>query len=304
MSVIHKKKLKIYVSGYVLLLPALIVILLFVFWPIFWAFIASFKEISFRDYSRGEFWQIPGVFVGLQNYIDQMGKDIFWQALANTAYYAVVYIPVIIIGAMAAAIFLTNEVKGSKAFRTVLFLPYIVSIVAASAAFSALFRTSDGFVNAVIVAFGGEPIGWLTEGQLAMPVISLMSAWRMMGYYMLIFIAGLTSIPKTLYEAADVDGASAWKQFTSITFPLLLRMTMIVFILTVVDVFKVFQEPYILTRGGPGTSTVTLPYLIYMEGFGGNIDIGSASAISYILFAFALVIAIVQNRVSKNKMDY
>jgi multiple sugar transport system permease protein len=282
-------------SGYVFLTPAMIILTLFLIYPIIWAFVVSFKEIKPLQMQNSGLFEIPGEFVGLSQYIAVFQNDLFIKSLINTAYFGVIFIPITLFSSALLAIMLNRKMGGVNFFRTVLFIPYIISVVSASLIFLFMFNGDQGMINAVLHKFDITGPNWLAHTMLAMPVIAIMSAWKNIGYFMLIYLAGLQNIPHSLYESADIDGASTIQKFSLITWPLLGRITLVVSVLLMIDTFKVFQEIYVMTGGGPGDSTVTVPFLIYNEAFK-FFRIGTASAMSYILFFIVIIITIIQKR--------
>ncbi|ONI47814.1 hypothetical protein AN644_03830 [Candidatus Epulonipiscium fishelsonii] len=296
-----KKKLDL--SGYIFILPSIVILTISVFYPIIWSFIASFKEIKMVDLRKARLWEVPGEFVSFDNYLTALNDPLFIKAIGNTFRFAIVYIPIILIFSIGIALLINDKFRGVGAVRTIVFMPYIISIVSAGVIFMSLFRSDNGIVNATLNTLGIEGVAWLGDGKYAMAVIAIMSAWRKIGYFMLMFLSGLQTIPSELYEAGDVDGTTYIQKFRYIIFPLLLKITSIVVILALVDVLKVFQEVYIMTGGGPDNSTITLPFLIYNEAFS-YLRLGNGAAISYILFTVTVIVVIVQNKVLKKKMDY
>lgn len=284
--------------GYILLFPALLIMILFNFYPVIWSFLVSFNKVKTIEIKNAGLFDIPGIFNGINNYISVLKNDLFIKSLFNTGYFAIIFIPLTLIFSLLLAQFLNKKLKGVNFFRTVLFIPYIISVISSSLIFLALFNTEAGFVNAVISMFGGEGPNWLSNKWLAMPVIAIMSIWRRVGYFMLMYLAGLQNIPKSLYEAAEIDGATSFQRFRYVIVPLLTKITLVILILLLRDVLTVFQEVYVMTGGGPGNSTVTVPFLIYNEAFN-YLRYGSAAAMSYILFIIAVIIAFVQNKIVK-----
>ncbi|WP_276717064.1 carbohydrate ABC transporter permease, partial [Caloranaerobacter azorensis] len=230
-------------------------------------------------------------------------EPLFLKSVVNTLYFSVIFIPLTMFCSVALAVLLDRKIKGINFIRTVFFIPYVISIISASLIFMMLFNGDKGLVNGVLDLLNIEGPNWLSDTKLAMPVIAIMSSWRRIGYFMLIYLAGLQNIPKSLYEAADIDGASTFQQFRTITWPLLRRITMVVFILLLINCFNVFQEIFVMTGGGPGDSTITIPFLIYNEAFK-YFHIGKASAMSYILFVVVVIISLVQNKINSKKLDY
>lgn len=283
-------------AGYLFLLPSFIILGLFLMYPVVWTFLISMRKVRPMEMQKAGLFDLPGEFVGLSNYIHAFQNELFIKSLVNTAYFGVVFVPLTIIGAVLLANYLNKKMRGVNFFRTVLFMPYIISVVSASLIFLFLFNGQQGLINAVIYKFGGiQGPDWLANSLLAMPVIAIMTVWKNLGYFMLIFLAGLQNIPNPLYEAADIDGANKIQKFRYVTWPLLGRITLVVVVLLLVDVFKVFQEVYVMTGGGPGNSTVTVPFLIYNEAFK-YFRIGPAAAMSYILFIFIVIVTVLQKR--------
>jgi multiple sugar transport system permease protein len=294
-SMKKKKRNKLDWTGYAFLLPAMLILTLFLIYPILWALVVSFKEIKPLELKNSGIFEIPGEFVGFAQYVEVFQNDLFIKALFNTGYYGIIYIPITLISAALLAVLLNQQMRGVNFFRTVLFIPYIISIVSASLIFLFIFNSEQGMINAVLMKFNIDGPNWLSNSLLAMPVIAVMSAWKKIGYFMLIYLAGLQNISHSLYESAEIDGANAFQRFWKITWPLLGRITLVVSVLLMIDTLKVFQEVYVMTGGGPGDSTTTVPFLIYNEAFK-FFRIGSASAMSYILFIIVIAITVIQKR--------
>ncbi len=288
-------------SGYAFLTPAMVILTLFLIYPIIWAFIVSFKDIQPLAMRNSGLFEIPGEFVGLSQYIHVFQNDLFIKSLVNTLYFGIIYIPITLMASALLAILLNRQMGGVNFFRTVLFIPYIISIVSASLIFMFMFNGDQGMINAVLYRFNIDGPNWLSNSLLAMPVIAIMSAWKKIGYFMLIYLAGLQNIPHSLYESADIDGATPFKKFWHITWPLLGRITLVVSVLLMIDTLKIFQEIYVMTGGGPGDSTTTVPFLIYNEAFK-FYRIGTASAMSYILFFIVIAITVIQKRYVDKKL--
>jgi multiple sugar transport system permease protein len=296
----RKLRFRSALSGYIILLPALIVMVAFNFYPIIWSFLVSFKTARAIDIKNSTLFQIPGVFVGLDNYIKVLQNDLFFKSIVNTGYFAIMFIPLTLLSSLLLAIYVNQKFKGVNFFRTIIFIPYIISVISSSLVFMTLFNTEAGFVNASLELVGIKGISWLGNEKLAMPVIALMSIWRRVGYFMLLYLAGLQNISKSMYEAADIDGANAFVKFKSITVPLLSKITVVIMVLLLRDALTIFQEVFVMTGGGPGNSTVTVPFLIYQEAFS-YLRFGTAAAMSYILFVLAFIIIIVQNKIINRK---
>lgn len=293
-------KLKSHGWGYLFLLPALLVMTLFNFYPIIWSFIVSFNKTKAIEIKQAGLFDIPGKFVALDNYMQVLKNDLFLKSIGNTSYFGLIFIPLTLLLSLLLAIYINRKFRGVNFFRTVLFIPYIISVISSSLIFLALFNSESGFINAVLQQFNIDGPNWLSSKWLAMPVIAIMSIWRRVGYFMLMYLAGLQNIPTSLYEVAEIDGATPFQRFRYIVVPLLSNITLVIFVLLLRDVLTVFQEVYVMTGGGPGNATVTVPFLIYNEAFN-YLRYGTAAAMSYILFMITVVIVMFQNIVTKRK---
>lgn len=280
---------------YLYLAPVLIGMIVFSSGAIIMSFAISFTE-----------WQIirPPEWVGLQNYIDIFQSEFFWTIFWNTLYFVVLNLPLSIILPLLIAIVLNQKIKGVKFFRTVYFLPVISSMVAVALVWSWLYRPEYGLLNYILNKFFGiTGPRWLENRVWAMPAIVLMSVWKNLGYNMVIFLAGLQNIPAALYEVSDIEGASGWQKFHRITVPLLSPTIFFVTIITLISSFQVFEQTYILTKGGPANSTLTLSYYIYQNAFM-YFRMGSAAALSYVLFAIIFIITMIQFKLQKKWVHY
>lgn len=248
-------------------------------------------------------WNVFGIadWVGADNFRRLIHDDSFWTALSNTLYYTVLHIPLTMGAALGLALLLNRRLRGVGFFRTVAFFPYITSIVAVAQVWNMLFSPEYGPINALLRAVGvAHPPGWTVSSQWSMPAVIIVGTWREMGYYMLIFLAGLQTIPTQLYEAARIDGANAWHRFRSVTLPSLRPTTFFVTVMLTIGSFKVFDLILLLTNGGPGQSTLVLSQYIYQKGFQEN-QFGYASAISVVLFAICFLVTVVQFTVNKRR---
>jgi multiple sugar transport system permease protein len=238
-------------------------------------------------------------WVGLDNFRRLWASETFWTALRNTAYYAAGHIPLTLVAALGFAILLNRRLRGIGIFRTALFFPYITSLVAVAVVWNMLLSPEVGPVNQMLRAIGiDNPPGWTTSTTWAMPAVILASVWRDLGYYMILYLAGLQTIPGELYEAAQVDGASAWQRFWSITVPSLRPTTFFVLIMLTISSFKVFDLVQVMTEGGPGRSTLVLSQVIFREGITQG-RFGYSSAVSMVLFVIVLTITLVQFRLQR-----
>jgi ABC-type sugar transport system permease subunit len=241
-------------------------------------------------------WNIFGTstFVGLQNFQRLIGDGSFRTAFGNTLYYSVLHIPLTIIVSLGLALLLNNKLRGVAFFRTAAFFPYITSIVAIALVWNLLFSPDYGPINDMLRAVGlSEPPGWLTSAEWSMPAVVIISTWRDMGYYMVLFLAGLQTVPRELHEAARVDGANTFQRFLNVTLPCLRPTMFFVTVILTINSFKIFDLILVLTNGGPGQSTTVISQFIYRKGFQEN-EFGYASAAAVVLFFLCIVVTIVQ----------
>jgi multiple sugar transport system permease protein len=272
--------------------PALLVIAVFFFFPIVAAFLISLTD--FDIYALADLANLR--FVGFGNYLKLLQTPLFWQALGNTLYFVAVGVPMSLGASLGAALLLHSRLARFKPFfRTALFAPVVTTLVAVAVIWRYLFNTRYGLLNYALGGLGIDPIDWLGDPHWAMPAIILFAVWKNFGYNMIIFLAGLQSIPEELYEAARIDGASVWRQFRSVTLPMLSPVVMLVGILTIAGYFQLFAEPYVMTQGGPLQSTVSVLYFMYEEGFKWW-NLGSASAVAFVLFLLIFAVTALQLR--------
>lgn len=238
-------------------------------------------------------------WAGLDNFRRMVASDTFWTALFNTAYYAAGHIPLTLVASLGFAVLLNRKLRGVKFFRTALFFPYVTSLVAAAVVWNMLFSPEFGPVNQALHALGvADPPGWTTSTTWAMPAVIITSVWRDLGYYMVIYLAGLQTIPAYLHEAAEMDGANAWQRFRHVTWPGLRPTTFFVLIMLTISSFKVFDLVQVMTEGGPGRSTLVLSQLIFREGITQG-RFGYSSAISMVLFVVVLAVTLIQFRLQR-----
>jgi len=273
-------------AAWVFVGPALAVIGVFFFLPVVAALGLSFTD--FDIYALANLANLR--FVGLRNYIELLQRAEFWNALGNTLYFVLVGVPLSIGASLGTALLLNARAARFKAFfRTALFAPVVTTLVAAAVVWRYLFNTRYGWLNYALGALGVPAIDWLGDPHFSMPAIIVFAVWKNFGYNMVILLAGLQAIPEELYEAARIDGASAWRRFVHVTLPMLAPMLSMVAILTVAGYFQLFAEPYVMTQGGPLQSTVSVLYLMYEEGFKWW-NLGSASAVAFVLFALMFAV--------------
>ncbi|MDD3904402.1 MAG: sugar ABC transporter permease [Sphaerochaeta sp.] len=242
----------------------------------------------------------PITWAGLSNFTDLLDDDQFKAALKNTIVYTLGTVPLTLISSLFLAVVLNQGVKGRNFFRTVSFFPYVASLVAVAAVWNMIFNPSKGPVNLFLYKLGFENVpGWAADKHWAMITIILFSVWKYMGYYMIIYLAGLQGINPELYEAANLDGTNAWQRFIYVTVPQLRPATFFVMVMLTIQCFKVYDIVYMVTQGGPGTATLVLVYDIYNKAFV-SWNLGSASAVAMVLFFLVLTVTLIQFRGEKN----
>jgi len=275
--------------GYLLIAPSYFIYFVFTLIPIFWSLAMSFTDFNFRQMN----------FVGLDNYIRLFQDAVFMRALWNTIYFTILTIfPAIALG-LIMAVFLNRKIRGLGFFRTFFYLPNILSVVAVSMAWLYLMDTNAGILNRIIHTYlGFDRVRWLSDPNIAMISVAITFIWARLGYNMILYLAGLQTIPDYLYEAATVDGANALQQFRHITFPLLAPTTFFVFVMACIHSFQVFGPVLILTQGGPINSTTTIAHQIYQNGFEFFL-MGYASAQAVMLLLFTLVITVLNMKYGK-----
>ena len=275
--------------------PALLVIAIFFFLPVLAALALSLTDFDLYALADPSTLRL----VGFQNYTRLLTTPLFWQALGNTLYFVVAGVPFSIAVSFSAALLLHSRLARCRAFfRTALFAPVVTTLVAVAVIWRYLFDTRYGWLNYALGSIGVTPIDWLGDPHWAMPAIIVFAVWKSFGYNMIILVAGLQAIPAELYEAARIDGASPWRQFRHVTLPMLSPIVAMVSILTVAGYFQLFAEPYVMTQGGPLQSTVSVLYFMYEEGFKWW-NLGSASAVAFLLFVLIFAVTAVQLRVAR-----
>ncbi len=245
----------------------------------------------------------PAEFIGFDNYRELWGDEKFHRALRNTLYYLAGYLPLVTVGGLALALLLNRRVRGVAFFRALYFLPVVTSWVVVSLLWKWLLNPNDGLINVMLGWVGIDGPGWWTSPTWAMPSVILASAWKDLGFVMVILLAGLQSIPETLYEAARIDGAGAWRCLRSVTLPLLTPSLFFVLVISMINGFQVFDQVWVMTGGGPaGSSTVVVEQIVKNTFSYGRA--GYASAQSMALFAIILVVTAIQLRLQKRWVFY
>jgi multiple sugar transport system permease protein len=275
--------------AYSFIAPNFIGFMVFTLGPIVFAFALAFMSWDGSN---------PIRFVGLDNFWRLFGDRAFIAAFWNTIVYTLFSVPLTLAAALGAAVMLNTKLFGRNIFRTVMFFPYVASLVAVAVVWNMLFNPAMGPVNMLLYTFGVDPQnlpGWAADRHWAMATVIFFGVWKDMGYYMVIYLAGLQGISTELYEAADLDGANGWQKFWRITLPQLGPTTFFVSVLLTIQSFKVFDQIFMITQGGPGTSTLVLVYHIYNEAFI-SWDLGYASMVALVLFLMVLAVTVLQFR--------
>lgn len=268
---------------YLFLLPAGVVLLVFFFIPFFQTFTLSFQDYSNNIYNP--------TYIGLHNYFKLFHSPIFYKVLANTFIYLLVAVPVLAIIPLFLAILVSQKIKGITLYKILIYLPVIVSIVVAAIAFKWLYA-DQGILNYLIEKMGFAPIGWLTDTRFALISVIIVTIWKGIGYYMMIYLAALMSVPKELYEACEIDGASAWRKHLTVTIPHIMPTIALVSTISAISAMKVFAEIYVMTKGGPLNSSKTIVYYIYERAFE-NLDLGYASAMAVVLLIIVMLFSLI-----------
>jgi multiple sugar transport system permease protein len=272
--------------GYSFILPNLIGYAIFVFIPVIFSFVLSVMK---WDGSR-----TPMEFVGLSNFVQIFNDRIFVQSFIHTIQYALLTVLPTLVLALLLAVLLNHKLKGIAVFRTALYFPYIASIVAVGAVWNMLLQPDFGPINEFLRFIGiSKPPRWVVDVKWAMVAISIVSVWKYMGYYMIVYLAALQGISGSLYEAAGIDGANGFQKLRYITIPMLTPTTFFVLIMLTIQCFKVFDLVYVMTGGGPGNATKTLVNYIYEKAFT-SWEFGPASAGALVLFSVVLVVTLIQ----------
>jgi multiple sugar transport system permease protein len=275
--------------------PALLALGAFFLLPVLAALLLSFTD--FDLYALADRRNLRVVW--FDNYLEVLRTPLFWKSLLNTLYFVGVGVPLSIGASLGAALLLNSPLAKFKGlFRTALFAPVVTTVVAVALIWRYLFHTRYGLINYALTHLGFASIDWLGDPHWSMPAIIVFAVWKNFGYNMVILLAGLQSIPIELYEAARIDGASAWRQFRHITLPSLRPVLMLVAIITVAGYFQLFAEPYVMTRGDPLQSTVSVLYYMFQQGFEWW-NLGRATAIAFLLFALTLLVTRVLLRLGR-----
>ncbi|OUM95653.1 MAG: sugar ABC transporter permease [Thermobacillus sp. ZCTH02-B1] len=274
---------------YVFLMPNLLIFSVFIVFPALFGIVYSFHKYDGLN---------PMEFVGFRNYASLLQSREFWEVMRRTFVYVVTAVPLIFAGALLIAMMLVQEIRGRGLFRAVYYWPVMISFIIVGLTWKWILGDSFGVVNYLLERIGLEPVKWLSDPTYAKLSVILATLWSRIGFYMVIFIAGLQSIPQDYYEAARIDGANRIRTFFNITLPLLKPTSLLVLILSVIEAFKQYPLMMALTGGGPGKATTNIVQYIYQTGFI-KMQLGMASAMSVVLFVIIAVFTVFQFRLTR-----
>jgi alpha-1,4-digalacturonate transport system permease protein len=276
------------IAPYLFVLPNLIIFSIFIVFPAIFGFYVSFTE-----------WDVltSPEFIGLGNFVKLFQSAEFWAILSRTLIYVFSVVPITFALSMVLAIILDRDIKAKGFFRAIFYLPTMLSFIVIGVSWRWILGNNFGILNYLLDLAGLTPVNWLTNGTTATIMVIFASVWARVGYFMVMFIAGLQGIPGVYYEAAEIDGASKWQQFRHITFPLLKPTSLVVVVLSTIQAFKMFGLIKVMTTGGPGDRTTYLVQEIYQQAFQVG-DMGYASAMSVMLFIILGLLTIVQFKIS------
>ncbi len=280
------------INSYILVSPYLLHVLVFVLFPVAFSLFLTFHE-----------WNIigPMKYVGSSNYEKLLMDQYFLKSIRNTLVFLAIHIPLQIIIAIGIAVILNQKLWFRAFFRGAFFMPVVVSGVVITILWQQFYGYEMGTINTLLMWMGFEKIGWLIDPAWAMPSIAIMATWKNVGLYIILFLVGLQSVPKSLYEAADLEGATKWQQFWHITIPVINPTIVMVIILSTIGGFSLFIEPYVMTGGGPLNSTLSSVLYIYKQGFF-YYHMGYAATLGLVFAILILFVVFIQRKViEKNK---
>lgn len=287
----NRRKLKQYLGAYLFLLPAIILFFTFDYLPTFTAFYYSMTEYHIL---------IPAEWVGFDNYRGLMSDEIFLKSLKNSMTYFVIIVPFLVTLPLLLAILINQKLKGIYVFRVIYYLPVITAMVAVSIVWKYIYHPS-GLINSILRILGLEGnVNWLLNTSTALPAVSVMEIWKAMGFYMIIYLAGLQNLPKDLVEAAKIDGATRKRVLWHIYLPHLRPIFALTLILSTMATVQIFTSVYILTSGGPLDSTVSLPLYVYQKAFV-ELDMGYATAMGMVLWVILMILTVINFKISRGE---
>ena len=275
----------------------MLVFTLFLAGPILASLVLSFTDFGLRDLRN----PLGTDFVGLANYQALLEDPKFHKAMINTVYFVIVGVPLTLVIGLAVALALDRGIKKFRTlFRVGYYLPVVTSIVAIAVVWRFVLNPDQGLINLLLAQVGIDGPSWLADPMLAMPSIIAMAVWRNLGLAMIVFLAGLQTIPAQLYEAAAIDGAGRWQAFRNVTLPLLRPTILFLVVITTIGYLQLFEEPFVMTEGGPLDQTLSISMYMYQQGFE-FFNQGYAAAIAWILFILVAIVAVVQIRLLRSE---
>lgn len=278
-------------APYFFITPVCVVFTVFMVYPILRSLYLSFFELVSGSYE----------FVGFSNYTKLLSDEVFYKSLLNTVIFLIVQVPIMIGGALLLAVAIEQKfIRGRSFFRTTIFLPSVTALVAYALVFKVLLNSDHGLINYVIELFGGQAVNWFYEEWPARFAIIISITWRWLGYNMIILLAGIQAIPNDVLEAADIDGATFWDKLFHVIIPMVKQVIIFCTITSTIGTLQLFDEPYILTEGGPVNATITLGMYLYNNGFR-YLKFGYASAIGYVMTIIIALLSIVQFKLTKEE---
>ena len=287
--------------GLLMVSPYLIHFLVFVAGPL-----AVSLYFSFTKYDM----LTPPQWIGLGNYEQLFQEPLFWKSLWNTLYFAILFVPIQTVLALILAVMLNQKLKGLKLFRMAHFIPVISSWTVILYVADSIFNPRFGIANSLLIKWGLDPQQWLNSEKWVIPLLVIIAVWKGIGYIMILFLAGLQSVPRELYQAAEIDGAGAFRKFRAITVPLISPTTFLVIILSTISTFQAFEQVYVMTgagdissAGGPRNASLVLMLYLYREGFS-FMHMGYASAIAWVLFMILFSLTLVQMKMQNRWVHY
>ncbi|GIP19397.1 ABC transporter permease [Paenibacillus montaniterrae] len=277
------------------LIPALLLYAVFFVYPFLFTFLLSFQQWDMISPER--------TFVGLENYAVLLDDEVFWKSMRNTLLYLLMTMPISIALGLGLALLMESLMRGRVVYRFLFYLPVVSPIAVIAIVWSLMYDDQRGIVNSLLMLFGIDGPNWLSDTSSSLWAVAIVGIWKGFGYEMLLYVSGLKSIDKGLYEAASIDGAGRWRRLVHIILPLLSPITLFIVIMGIISSFQNFALIKIMTGGGPNNSSNVLVYQLYQEAFQ-FFSIGKAAAISVILFAIILLITTVQLRLSRSTVHY
>lgn len=289
-------------EAYFFLLPSFAGFLIFVAIPVIASLVLSFFD-----------WNLisPPEFVGVKNYVQLLTNDrTFRQVLFNTVYFIITIVPLQLACGLLLAVALNQSMRGLEIYRLIYFMPVVTTIVAAALVFQWFFNRDFGILSAAIWELGSatglpiRPPDWLNDPDWAKPAVVILTLWKNTGFTMVIYLAALQGVPRELYDAAKVDGASGWQRFRYVTFPMVSPTTFFLMVIQMIGAFQLFSEAFVMTRGGPAQATLTIVYYIYQMAFDFSSRMGKGAAIAWVLFIFIFLFTFIQTRLQRHWVHY